>query len=459
MILRPNPGRQSQFLANRATLCIYGGAAGGGKSHGLLLEPMRHISKPGFTGKIFRRTYAEATGPGSLWEKTFLMYYPCQGSPNNSDLVWKFPSGAQIGLGHLQHEKDMYSHMGAEYAFIGFDELTRFEESQFWFLVSRNRSTSGVKPYLRATCNPDPEHFTKRLIRWWLDADGRFPDPLKAGVIRWLVRDGDDFVWFDEQPDRFRRIVELRRKDYPGYMPLSVSFIPASLDDNPALLEADPGYKSKLLDLPLIERQRLLYGDWLIKPSAGMYFKREWLPIVRQIPALKDIKRMVRYWDRAATAPKKPGHDPDYTVGLLLAQHTSGALYVADVKRLRGTPLDVEQAIERTAAQDAEMFGNGQVQIWLEEDPGQSGKADISRYKRLLSGYTVRSLRPVADKRKRAEPASSSAEGGGLFVVAGAWNEPFINELESFPDGSHDDQVDALSGAVAAITQRKSGFV
>ena len=165
---------------------------------------------------------------------------------------------------------------------------------------------------------------------------------------------------------------------------------------------------------------------------------------------------MVRYWDRAATAPDRPGHDPDYTVGVLMAKLKSGVFIILDMVRMRGTPLDVEQTIVRTAESDRSIWGN--VQIGLEQDPGQAGKVEIARYIKILAGYPVKAHPVHKDKRTRANPLSAQAEGGNLQLLAGAWNEPLINELEGFPDANHDDIVDACSGAFNAMTTKKSSF-
>jgi len=214
--LRPNPGRQTQFLANKATICIYGGAAGGGKSEGLLLEAIRHHKNPNFNAVYFRRKYPQITGKGGIWGRTYKIFPLLGGEPNNSDLYWRFPSGAHVGFSHLQHEHNMYDHQSSEYPLILWDELTQFTEAQFWFLEGRNRSTCGVKPYIRGACNPDPDSFVKKLILPWLDENGQFANPKMAGQIRWMVRDRNDdsYIWYHEHPEKFETLVyKLRRED------------------------------------------------------------------------------------------------------------------------------------------------------------------------------------------------------------------------------------------------------
>jgi predicted phage terminase large subunit-like protein len=371
--------------------------------------------------------------------------------PNNTELSWDMPSGAYIGFGHLQHEKDKYSHQGKEYAFLGFDEADHFDWSQIWYLYSRNRTTCGVRPVMRMTTNPNPDHPIKDFILWWLDENGQFPDLSKSGIIRWFVRDPEDsaIVWHDTETDKFWKILDFYKAEIdPEFEATSVAFIPASVDDNPSMPKS---YKAKLMALPYIERQRLLYGDWLIKPSAGLYFRREWFKTIMRPP--KNLKRLVRYWDRAATAPKKPGDDPDYTAGVLMAVSNDDQYYILDLCHFRGSPLEVETRIKSIAEQDNENFGR--VEVALEQDPGQAGKSEISRYTRMLGGFNVRAYTVHKDKRTRAEPLSAQCEAGNVWLIDKPWNERLITELEGFPDMPHDDIVDACSGAFNALTNRK----
>ena len=96
--------------------------------------------------------------------------------------------------------------------------------------------------------------------------------------------------------------------------PISVMFLPAKVFDNPALLQVNPEYLAWLLSLPRLERERLLNGNWKIRPAAGLYFKREWCAVADEVPADLDV---VRYWDLAATE-KTEFNDPDWTVGIKL---------------------------------------------------------------------------------------------------------------------------------------------
>ena len=90
---------------------------------------------------------------------------------------WRFLSGAKVTFAHMLYEKDKYSWQGSQICFLGFDELCHFSENQFFYMLSRNRSVCGVKPYVRATCNPDVDSWVANFISWWIDQETGYPIP------------------------------------------------------------------------------------------------------------------------------------------------------------------------------------------------------------------------------------------------------------------------------------------
>lgn len=432
IVIRPQPGPQEAALSCPADILIYGGAAGGGKSWALLLEPVRHSDNPEFGAVIFRRTYTQITNEGGLWDESAKLYPLLDATPVTGDLYWRFPSGAKVSFAHLQHEKNVHDWQGAQVPLFGFDELTHFTAKQFWYMLSRNRSMCGVQPYIRATTNPDADSWVAELIEWWIDQESGLPIPERAGVLRWFVRVGDKLVWADT-PE------ELTAK-YPDIPPKSLTFIPAKLEDNKALMDADPAYRANLLALPKVERERLLGGNWKIRPSAGEYFKRSYFRVIEAAPV---GGATVRAWDLAATEKEREKDDPDWTVGLRVTRTPGGRFVVEHMERMRESPGKVRKSIKNLADQD----GRG-VRVRLPQDPGQAGKAQAQEFVALLAGHTVRTKPVTGDKTVRAGPASSQAEAGNIDVVKAPWNEEFFAELENFPQGTHDDIVDALSDAI-----------
>jgi len=441
LVIGPMSGPQAAFLASPADVAIYGGGAGGGKTWMLALDAASDVHVEGYAAIMFRRTSPELVGGGSIWEATQAIYRHLGGRPRSSpNLDWTFPSRAMVELRHLQHEADVYAHQGKQYAFVGFDELTHFEEAQFWYLVSRMRTTCGIRPRLRATCNPDPDSFVRKLVDWWIDAEG-YAIPERSGRIRWFCRRDDDSLdWSDTE-------AEVRERN-PGRPALSFTFVPARLADNPVLLAKDPGYIERLDSLPKVDRDRLKGGNWNIRPAAGLYFPRRCFEIIDRVPG--PVTMTVRAWDKAATRPHPGNPDPDWTRGAKVSRLRDGRFVVEHVEGLRGSPGEVEQAILAIAAQDGPSVP---VVVW--QDPGQAGVVDRDATLRALSGFQVRSIRASRDKLAYAGVWAPHVEAGRVLLVRGAWTDAFLAEAESFPEGKHDDAVDAVSLAFQALTESR----
>lgn len=448
--IKPQKGPQEAFLSTSADIAIFGSGAGTGKSFGLLMDPLRGVHLPDFRAVAFRRTTVDLRKAGGLLDKAREIYKGLGAdiitSPN---ITVKWESGAEIQMGHLQHAADRFDHDGAEYAVILWDELQHFEESQFWHLWSRNRSACGIRPYMRATCNPDADSWLAKFLEWWIDQDTGFPIWERSGVLRYFTRPTDGRLVWGASAAEVREMVGAAPDDEATPV-ASVTFIPARLDDNQELLRKDPHYKQKLALLPMVERARLLGGNWKIRYTAGTYFRREWFPVVDALPA--GCRRVVRYWDRGAT-PKAGNNDPSYTAGLRMwAASPTGPWYIDDMVRFRGRPAAVQAAIENTASQDGRACTVG-----IEQDPGQAGVFEADYYVKALAGYHVAVNRVDKNKGVRARPVSAQAERGNIVLVRGAWNEDFLTEVQGF-DGSdkgHADQVDTLSGAFAIMTDPK----
>jgi len=441
-VLEPQAGPQEMFLKSPADIAIYGGGAGGGKSWALLLEPLRHSKKPEFTAVIFRRNLTQVKNPGGLWDESAKLYAPAAAKARSQSLEWQFPSGARVRFAHLEHERTVFDWQGAQIPLLCFDELTHFSRTQFFYMLSRNRSLCGVRPYVRATTNPDADSWVAEFIAWWIDPFSGLPIPDRAGCIRWFVRLGDRLLWGDSP--------EELTKAHPALPPKSVTFVPARLEDNPALLAADPGYRANLMALPTVERERLLGGNWKIRPSAGLYFQRSWCETVEAVPA--DLKQ-IRYWDLAATA-KTESNDPDWTVGVKLGRDFDGRYWILDAVRFRGGPGEVEQLLKATAQADGKS-----VKIGIPQDPGQAGKAQTAYLVRQLDGFTVTARAESGDKVTRFGPFSSQARAGNVKLLRGAWNDDFLTALEGFPEASHDDDADAASGAFNLFQTDTGGLI
>ncbi|NBC37351.1 phage terminase large subunit [Novosphingobium sp. FSY-8] len=441
--IKPQPGPQTVFLSSPADIAIYGGGAGGGKTWGLLMEPLRHIGNSGFGAVFFRRSTVQIRNEGGLWDESAVLYPQIGADPKEHTLSWAFPSGASVSFAHLEHDKTRFNWQGSQIPLICFDELTHFSAVQFWYMVSRNRSMCGVRPYIRATCNPDADSWVAELIAWWIDQDTGLPIPERAGKLRWFVRVGEELKWADDPADLacFTMLDEAGKA-----VPIpakSLTFIPAKLTDNKALMAADPGYMASLLALPLVERERLLGGNWKIRPAAGLYFQRAWCPVVDAIPVGTVF---CRGYDLAATPRSAENPDPDATASVKIGKTPSGRFIVVHSTNDCVGPSGVRTIIKNNASAD----GKACV-ISLPQDPGQAGKSQVQSIKLELAGYIARSSTETGDKVTRFGAFSAQAEAGNVDILRGEWNDRWFSALENFPAAKHDDDADATSRAFNEI--------
>ena len=196
----------------------------------------------------------------------------------------------------------------------------------------------------------------------------------------------------------------------------------------------------------VVDRDKIPMGSYAVAgqfqqrpaPRSGGMFQRGDFEIVDAVPA-GAIR--CRAWDFAATQ-QKPGKQPDWTVGLRMAK-VGNVFYVEDVRRDRWSPADVEKNLKNTASQDGL-----NVRIRMPEDPGAAGKSDAATKIKLLAGYDVQAIRPTGEKAVRAKPASAQAEAGNVKLLRAPWNDTFLDEVCSFPNAQHDDQVDAFADAL-----------
>jgi predicted phage terminase large subunit-like protein len=445
----PQPGPQTEFLSNSADIVIYGGAAFGGKTFALLLQPLAHVSDPGFTCVTFRRLTTDIEGVGGMWDESMDLYTVpgIDAKPNQSKHWYSFPSGAKVSFNHMQHEKDRFNFKGWQISLINFDQLETFTWKQFEYMMSRNRNPDAkVHPYIRATCNPiDREDevggWLRDFIDWWIDEGTGKPIEERSGVHRHMMMGNNDQVeWFDEpQLDENGDIVSL-----------SVTFIPAKMEDNQIGMTKDPDYKKKLMKLSLVERERLLHQNWNIRYSAGMYYQREWFKYVRTAPPLTAV---FRYWDTAATDEADATANSSRTACVkmgIVGEGDEERVYILDVHAFRSRELGVKRAMRNMASEDGK-----DVFIAIEQEPGGSGKSTAERQVAYLAGYNARRNPVREDKGKRALPLSAQVEAGNVFLVRGPWNQLFVQRMQNFDgtNNSESDEADAASGAYQMLQE------
>ena len=254
VIFKANEGPQEDFLASGETDVLYGGAAGGGKSYAMLIDPLRFAHRAAHRGLIIRRSMPELR---ELIDKSRELYpkaFPgCK--YKEVEKLWNFPSGAKIEFGFLERDADVYRYQGQAYSWIGFDEITHLPTEFSWnYLASRLRTTDPeIETYMRCTANPGGSgaHWVKK----------RYIDPSPPN------------------------------ESFRGHDGLTRKFIPARLDDNP-YLAADGRYEQMLAALPPTQRQQLLEGNWDVAEGAAF---TEFSPPEHVIPPFE----IPVHWERS----------------------------------------------------------------------------------------------------------------------------------------------------------------
>ena len=283
-------------------------------------------------------------------------------------------------------------------------------------------------------------------VEWWREAvPTRLNDP-KTGrkiVIQQRIHENDISGWCLK--NGYHRLVLPAEfePDHPFISPLDIRTKPGEL------LCPDRFGRDEIEDLKRSLGSYASAGQLSQRPAPreGGMFKRHWFQIVNEAP--KKAERW-RHWDQAATEASQ-GEDPDYTVGAKVARDDDGIFYIEDVVRVRESAHNVEKLIKQTAETDGR-----NVRISLPQDPGSAGKALAQYYIRQLAGYTVKADPETGSKETRAGPFASQAEAGNVKLVKGDWNSAFLDELANFPNGAHDDQVDAATGAFTRMVGKSS---
>lgn len=350
IVWAPQP-KQAVFMSRGEYEALYGGAAGGGKSDALVIEALRQVHIPHYKALIIRKTFPQLA---ELIDKS-LHYYPRafpRAKYNAGSHVWTFPSGAKVRFGSMNRVQDKIQYQGQAYDFIAFDELTHFTFEEYDYLFSRNRPNGpGTRIYIRSTANPGG------VGHGWVKE--RFITAGPPMTTLW-----QDVEW--TEPDGTRRTARRSR-----------IFVPSSVFDNPALLENDPDYVSRLASMPEAERKALLYGSW--DSFSGQVFV-EW----RNDPA--------HYEDRVQTHVIDPfrvpetwriwcsmdwGYSRPFSVGWYAVDHERRLYRIREYYGCTGVPntgvkmepSDVAREIRRIESEDPNLKGRsisrvGDPAIW-----------------------------------------------------------------------------------------------
>lgn len=419
------------LLLNDILEILFGGAAGGGKSIGLLAAASQYVNVPGYAALLLRRRFRDLALPGALMDIAHKWWDSTDAVWDKQNYKWTFPSGAVIQFGYLQHAGDEHQYQSAAFQMIGVDEVTQFTEEQYTYMFSRLRrpenptdAVSSIPLRMRGASNPGgPGHeWVKR----------RFQIKMLSGV-----------------PFGIRSKTRL--------------FLLSKLDDNPYLHKES--YEEALSQLSSVTYAQLRSGDWSAVHSGGVFD-----PLHFQIISPDDLpdrrywQGVIRHWDTAATEVSDSNSDPDYTAGCKMIKSTlpppsivkwfqdrmeplPPAPYwiILNMQRDRRNEAGVEELVSATAHDDGL-----HVPVSFGQERGSAGKLAIAAYStHVIPGFRVLRFWATGDKVTRARLVVGPAGQGRFFVVDGPWVEAFLDEVGIFTGkkGVHDDQVDAMTGA------------
>jgi phage terminase large subunit-like protein len=515
---RPQPGPQTELETTTADEILFGGAAFGGKTAGVIGALRDRVKMRGYRAIVFRRSSPQLknavdrakeiyTDGRSVGRHAFAAFAPTPLSrfrQTGGGGTMLFPAwGSRIEFGHL-HTDDAYrDHLGQEYDDIVLDEGPEFTRAQYENLATRRRGIiAGLRRRVIVTANPpeDDQPGNEWIRQKWApwinpeakvescevvdeggidatgayrqpsivrlvglperrDEQGKLLPPARSAQVLYVAKDASGAERFSAEPFVWNGLSAKAR-----------TFIAAGMHDNPAGLEAEPEYEASLRQVDPV-RYKQLKGDWTVKRGSGTMFRREWCRIVElhERPPESNVVGRIRCWDKAATEPSTQNPDPNWTRGLkgvLVHKATpigngevlpAGTILVEHLSSCRLGPGERDDHIKRTADQDGK-----EVRIRGPQDPAQAGKGDAVAFRTLLRGFTVKTETVSGNKVLRAGPASSAAHPkstggnyGRIAVLRGDWNDAFFAEVESFPAGK-DDIVDTLSDLVDELDNHTS---
>lgn len=393
---------------------LFGGGRGGGKTDTFLMAGVQFVEDfPEWKAGILRLTSKHLTRLGAVLDRArrwftapYLKREGIEPTGPGESSIYKFPSGAGLMFGHVQHDSDVEIYQGAELHRLLIEEAVQFTKFKI----------TGLKGSIRKLED----------------------DPLPINI------------WYNGNPGGVSH-------DYfnNGFVKGSGLFIPSLYTDNPYL---DHNKYEEFLDSiaednPVLGRQ-WKHGDWEATPE-GKMFKRRWFRHTYTHINEQIVKR-VRLWDLAATDPEDPSksNDPDWTAGCLLLLGESGRAYLDDMRHFQEAPDTAEAEIFKQAEQDTRA-----VKLRIELEGGASPRYLMNIWSKKLPGYDFEGWNvPRKDKITRAQAMVSFIKNGNLWIREDPeWNDAFLAEISSFPTKNvHDDQVDALSGAYSVLFNLKN---
>lgn len=428
----PSPKQElATELAQEADETLFGGAAGGGKTEWLIEYGIREMERyPGNRGVIFRRVFPSlnrSVVPRALTKLAGRARW------NANDHTFTFPNRSVLELGSLQYKNSVIDHQGAEYGWIGFEEITEFLEYQYEFMLGRLRAPAdGIRPHAAATTNPGGAGH-KWVKRRWVkpleneDYEGKRPEPFEIWVPKPTL----------ERPDPLRRV-----------------FVPATLEDNPHLLARDPGYVDRLRaisDRGL--RKALESGDWdAIEAVEGALWQQPWLDSGR-IQTI-DGKVIAR---RVVAADPSDGDDSGDAFGICVAcRGMDGVGYVEQSHGWRATPKEMaRRAINLYHEVQADA-------LVIEKNHG--GKWLLEVFRNVDPYVNIVVVNASENKKTRAEPVASLFQPDPGFkdlpvrAKMVGYHPELEEQLTRYTGEAGQDSPDEMDAMVWALTDLMIGY-
>lgn len=410
--------KQAIFLAQEGREVLYGGQGGGGKTFALLAAAAQYVQVPGYQALILRRNFKQFEQAEGLVQTARAWWTGTGAKYHESKYRWVFPSGARVEFGHMQSEEALENYQGGGYHFVGFDELSQFEEGMYTYLFSRQRRIKGssIPTRMRAGTNPGATWIRKR---WDIQK------PCEANGMGRAVQRG----------------------------PKGRIYVPAARDENAYLDHAN--YEANLRETDPITYAQIGCGDWWAKAAGKMFRVRsEERPggfnIVppHRMPRLEDCEAVLRIWDLAATEPSEVTPNPDWTCGQLWGL-SRGRYYLFDQVRDQVGAAKLEQLLQDTTREDRLRFGDGGTV--LEREPGGEAKNYVDYLIREVLGEFPHCYEdiPTVNKVTRAQPYSAKVERGYVDIADAPWTDGFTDRVCAFPNKAEkDDEVDPGSAAM-----------
>lgn len=420
----PSP-RQAEFLTNPTTCVLYGGGAGGGKSIALMMAALMYADIPDYNAIIMRKSYQDLSLPSALMDVSRQWLTGTDAHWNELRKIWTFPSGASLSFGYLDNTMAKFRYQGAEFQFIGIDEVTQIDKNSFQYLWSRLRKVESVDVPLRYYLASNP------------------PSPFVS-----MSKKRDNGEWVRELFVDEAKVAHLSHKSLETPLILYFftsegAFVPALAHDNPHL---DRSYYDSLNNLDPVTRDQLLNGSWTVRPTGGV-FEPTWLDQFYNPQEPPPFQESVISADLAF----KDTIDSDYTVyqawgrfkaHFYLIDQVRGKWKFPQAKREFINFCERHPTIARKVVED-KAAGISLIQELSSKVPG-------------IVAYNPGNK----SKLERAQTVSPYFESRSVFIPtpsSRAWIPDFVAELLTFPTSQNDDQVDAMSQALIRLSQSLSG--